>query len=766
MKHNHFALLCAFSLAAPASAETIHLPLFGDLPVVDSVDCTEADHRFEEFPDGASRVEEILGKPCRTMPVQEVSSSLLKWRLGEGKGVKPNGAYVVVVEFPDDLPRDYLVRNNGNNSRRSFHTGAAIGDALDALYVDHHPESLKIPQSGEWRLWSALTFPGIKASTRDEDGTMDVATDGFEVILAQYARKHHPNSAGLAVSRVLLCEIPDEKALWANIPFPPAPLPRRRIFWREEMSDGAMGNICPGNEGLDWLEQKMRTMKILAQNTFCKDLLEFGHNQHWNPHWREGEPGAYPGGKGAWMWQAQGPEWDVWSRAVPLAVDKYGLDILPYYEYAGANGAWERSLGPQKRSEPLDTDNKPERETRGANFTHIWWSDGTLRVDITDPDTLVEFKYILDGTILRFKDQVAKGGFAGAWMRPRPGEWAVGFGDATRARFAEEANNGQAVSRADLKSDKALYDRYIDWWGGKRAAFLDAIRAYLEENGVKGAIAILDNDEAEAGSGLAGRRGLVTDDPETWTKLLPGRVIDIHDPSLLAEHLYLREITSPGGTWGEWEWQHACPADDPQHYATRTNDWIAMTFHRLFSVNDPSAFDAFRNGNGTDTIVRHYGLNENMVEAVDGKRLMGYSMADFEHAGRACMLSEIEAMANGDPVNLGYLMGSVYTRGFPDAVREFNVNFLALPALPSKIIPGACDDPEVVVREIDCTGLGQGKYYAIVHKGWTAKRDVTIRLPGAEFVTILESGETRSLRDGALPLPALQPWRLLAVKAD
>ena len=34
------------------------------------------------------------------------------------------------------------------------------------------------------------------------------------------------------------------------------------------------------------------------------------------------------------------------------------------------------------------------------------------------------------------------------------------------------------------------------------------------------------------------------------------------------------------------------------------------------------------------------------------------------------MISEVEAMANGDPVNLGYLMGSNYTRGFPGPVKH------------------------------------------------------------------------------------------------
>ena len=753
--------------AAVAVGDTVDLPFFGKVTVVDAVDCAAAaqDHLFEEYPAGGSRVEEVLGRPCRVLDVQEKGSSMLKWRLGEGKGVKPNGAYVVVLEFPDDLPRDYLIRNNANNSRRSFHTGAAIGDAWEARYVDHHPESIQIPQSGAYRLWTALTFPGEKASTRAEDGTTDVATEGFDFMLVQYPRGNHPNSAGLAATRILLCEIPDEKALWADLPLPPATLPHRRIFWREEMSDGVMGNLCTNNAGLDWLEQKMRAMKIFAQNTYCKDLLEFGHNQHWNPHWRKHDDGSYPEGQTSWMWKSQGPEWDVWSRAVPLAVDKYGFEILPYYEYGGVNGNWEKSLGPQKRAEPLDVDNKPDKEERGANYTHIWWSEGKLRVDVTDPDTLVELKYILDGTILRFKDQVAKGGFAGAWFRPRPGQWAVSFADATRARFAEEVCGGRPVSREYLKANPALYGRYIDWYGEKRAAFLDEIRAYLETNGVKDAIVILDNDESEGGPGLAGRGGLVTDDPETWKALLPGKpIVDANDPALLADHLYLKDVTAPAGTWEPWEWQHACPGDDPHHYAGLTNVWISMAFHRLFTVNDPLAFDAFRNGNGTDTIVRHYGLNENMVEDAEGKRLIGYAIADFERAGRACMMAEVNAMASGDPVNLGYLMGSNFTRGFPGPVREFNRNFLALPALPSKVVEGACDDPEVVVREIDCTAQGAGVYLAVVHTGWTPKADVVVRVPGLSGRLADVDGRAFEVRDGAVRIPALKPWQLLTLR--
>ena len=141
-------------------------------------------------------------------------------------------------------------------------------------------------------------------------------------------------------------------------------------------------------------------------------------------------------------------------------------------------------------------------------------------------------------------------------------------------------------------------------------------------------------------------------------------------------------------------------------------------------------------------------------------------MADWEHAGRACMIAEINAMANGDPVNLGYLMGSNYTRGFPGPVREFNQNFLALPALPSKVVKGACSDPEIVLRELDCSKLGvKAKYYALVHTGWKEKSDVKVTIPGAKGeVEFVAYGKSRPVKNGVLAFKTLKPLQLIAIK--
>ena len=761
-------LLSALAAAALAAmpARAIKLPVYGECTIVDVIDCTKDDHRFADYPAGASRVETILGKPCRVMDVQDGSSSYLDWRLGEGKNLRPNGAYVVVIEYPDDEPRAFHVRNYGNNSRRSFYTGQTNGDAFEGPIVHHKPESLKIPQSGKYQTWSSLTFLGLRAATRNDKGKMDIATDGFEIAISQYQKKWHPLSAGIAVSRILLCEIVDEEAAYAKINYPPAPLPRRHIFWREEMADGVTGEggLCDTNAGLDWIEQKFRAMKIFGQNTYCKDLLEFGHNQGWDVNWKRRN--NLPGAKHAnWMWGGNGHDWDIWGRIVPMAVDKYGFDVLPYYEYGGAAGDVNCStppLGPQKRCEPLDITNKPN--DRGINYTHIWWSEGKLRVDITDPDTLAELEYILDCTIFRFKEQVEKGGFAGVLMRPRPGQWAIGFGDATRARFAKEENGGQAVSRADLKNNKALYDKYIAWFGKRRAQFMDDIRAYLEKGGVKNAVAILENDDSETGYPLKDGGSMTTDDLPFCQAKLPGKpIVDVNDPSVVGQHRYLQSLRTPSSTWGCWEWQHASPFCDPEHYQQLKNVWIAMPFHALFTVTDPACLKEFDNANGTSTIIRHYDLNEGTLIQGEEPGSTGYCMADWEHAGRACMIAEVNAMANGNPALIGYLMGSNYTRGFPGPVQEFNLNFLALPALPSKVVPNAAKGKNVVVREIDAGSAG--KYYAVVHTGYRPQKGVQIRFAGAKKATLAATGKPLELDKTGVATIDLKPWQLLAVRA-
>lgn len=747
----------AFAASGNDIGSVISLPAFGKVKLVDMVDCTkpDADHGFIEYPAGASRVEKILDRDCRVMPITaEEDGSYFGYRMGKDRGMKPNTPYVLVIEYPEDVSRSWLVRNGANWCMRGFYTGQALGDAYWAKYVDGHCESLDIPLSKKYKAYTCEFFLNDVVSANNSDKIKLVpAKDGFDIVLAQFGRKHAPISAGVAARSIRVYEVLDEKTAAAPVVLPPAGLPQRHLFWREEMSDGAIQGKDHGESVLnriDWFEHKARMMKFLGMNTYAKDLLEFGAVQHWDPNFV----------KQGWIWD-DGSTKDVWGQVVDL-MGKYGFWILPYYEYCGGLGPehnGQKCLGAQKRAQTLGGQ---------PNYTHVWWVE-KADADITDPETMDDFKLVIDGTVLRFKD---KAKFLGVWFRPRQ-MMPIGFGDATRERFAKEENGGKAVSRHDLQSNRDLYNKYIDWWGKKRAAWCVVMRDYMREKGVAGAEVLFTNCGAEPGPGPADCGDIFADDKAAWDKLLRGAPWNSKDPKVhntaevVSNHLYLKGMKSPGWTWGKWEWQHCSPADDPQHYTELEGVYLAHPFNRLYTVSDPESFREYTNKDGGQAIIRHHSLNENMVfktvTGKDGKKgedwIVGYVVADMERAGRASMQSEVVAMANGNPYMIGYLCGSVFGRGFPVPAREFNCNYLALPALPSKVVPGACDDPQVVLREIDA---GAAKYFAVVYTG-SEPKSVTVKFPSSvRGGTFIVDGKSFS---GSSAKIDFLPWQLLAVRA-
>ena len=743
-----------------ARAEKIDLPVFGAVTVLDQIDCTTTDHRFQEYPTGASQIQTVLGKSCRVLPPQE-DGSFFGYRIGEGKGLKANGSYVLVVEYPEDTGRVVIVRNGATESCRGFFTGKTLGDAWYAKYVDGKCESLDIPLSGKYERWTAFCSLQDKTFVNNASSRALLPADGFDVILAQYGKKHAPLSAGVAASRILICEVPDEKALAAPVVFPPSNLPKRHLFWREEMADGVISGEGRGViNPLDWYDQKARQMRFLGMNTFSRDLLEFGANQGWDsssqemvdlfkdrPHWKRHPESGY-------KWFFEGDARLLWGEIVKL-MGRYGYDVLPYYEYAGSHG--DGALGFQKRAKTLNGN---------KDYTHVNWVD-KMNADITDPDTYDDFKKLIDATVLRW---IKDANMLGVWLRPRQ-QLPIGFGDSTLARFVKESNNGQSITRDDLKKDKALYKRYIDWWGAKRRDFLVAMHDYMKESGIKNPQVILDNCGGEPGVSFPNWRGpLVTDDKPLWDKIwreapYSNKSPDILTPQeIVSQHLYLDAMKSPGATWGNWEWQHCAPGDDPEHYQALDGVNIAHVFNRLYTVSDPLSLQTYENKSGT-VMIRHHSLNENMVmKTVNGKeeRIVGYAISDMERAGRACMQSEIVAMANGNPTMIGYLVGSTFSRGFPGPVREFNQNFLALPALPMSTVPHASRDPEIVVKKIDAGT--SGTYYVIMNTGDKPKREVEILLPGVRNLQAIVSGKTAPVSGGRITM-SLNAWQLVSCLA-
>jgi hypothetical protein len=186
---------------------------------------------------------------------------------------------------------------------------------------------------------------------------------------------------------------------------------------------------------------------------------------------------------------------------------------------------------------------------------------------------------------------------------------------------------------------------------------------------------------------------------------------------------------------------------------------LAHAFNRSYTVLDPRTMDLYRTRAGL-TLIRHYAINENMLYDLSDKDRLGYFVVDMERAGAACMMAEVLAMASGNPTQIGYLTGGNFGRGFPGSVRDFNANYLALPALPARRLDGAASDPRVVVQAMDA-GV-HGLYLALVHTGPTAAAGVRVKLPAAGPVKALASGKALAAEDGAITMD-FRPFQLLAI---
>ena len=708
---------------------------YGRLSLVDEIDCAAADptHGFAQTPADVSRVEPILGRTARVIVPNPSEAGAITWRIGKQKLLRPGAAYVLAVDYPEDVARSMIVINTGNETSRGFHTGPTVGDALHSKYVNSLPESINVPLSGRWETWSLLfrlhdRFPERGLRRGPERRTL-TPEDGFDVTIAQFSAMNMPLSAGAAISRIRLFEVIDEDSLAQPVNLPPKHLPHRHLFWREEMADGVIDrkNPQPGiADPIEWYRHKAKLMQFLAIRTFSKDLLEFGACQHWD---------STPHGGNDWVFFDSATK-DLWPEIVTL-MGQHDFELLPYYEYAGSKGY--HGLGNQRRAKPL---------TRDDAYTHIAWIENS-NADITDPETIADFQKMLDLTVVRLRDRAK---FAGIWIRPR-NQMPVSFSPTALDRFASEANDNHPVTRDNLRNDKTLYGRYIAWWNAKRQGFLASMRDYLRQSGDDRESVLFTGCSAEPGVSFATWQPyLVTDQAERWKEILARPEHLVRDQAttqplsigdVVRQSLYRDALKSPSLNWGQWEVQHAGPADDPENYRDANGILLTHAFNRNYTVADPNTMLDYRNQSGL-AMIRHYSLNEHMLFDASGKATPDYFVCDFERAGPYCMMAEAMAMAHGDPTMIGYLSGSNFGRGFPEYVRQFNANFLTLPALPSTLVPDATSDREVVVRRIATDH--DGSWFAVINTSMHSKK-VVVKCDGPTL-THAVSGLPQAVTNG------------------
>ncbi len=715
--------------------------IFGPLRLIDEAIAGEERprHQFTESEPGVSELREILGRTSRVIANTGEQARYVALRLGRDMGLRANAQYVLVVEYPEDQPRMMKIHNRGAETSRGLYTGNTVGDVLHGRYVDHNLESLEYPLSGRHEPFQMLftlhdRYAGIKQPRGGSFPRDLVPDDGVPVIISQWRARNAPRSHGAAWSRVALYEVLEPEALELAINYPPGDLPRRHLFWREEMSNGLVGRDDPGwDDEINSYRAKADLMLFLGMNTYTIDMLEFGHNQGWD---------SGPGGGDDWVYQNASPQ--RWRNVLHMLRDEgYPFTMLPYYEYAGSVG--QNSPGRRKYARPLgDID----------AYTHVTWSERAY-ADVTEPIILEDAKKVIDLTINRFSDVMP---FTGAWFRTRPSHIPVSFSDDALRRFADDEMDGDTVTREQLRRGGELYDRYIAWWQGQRKAFFEALRDHMRANGSEDAMILFTADSSEPGVRLRlPGRTVVTNDVQGWARVIEERSLDVRPVAfdrVVGERMHLDAQLLPHPTWGQWEWEHSVPRPDPDNYQDTPGIVHSYTFNRLYTVSDAESFDAFRTPAGLG-IVRHYGLNENEMD-----EKLGYFVMDMDRTRAHMMHAEVVAMAHGDPWYIGYLAGHCFNRGFPGYARRFNQAFLALPALPSEVLPEASSHEQVIVRAI--ATAGHGTFLAVANTSMHPQPDVTVTLPvqgelfdaatgqpletqGAELTLDMDAAELRAL---------------------
>jgi len=721
--------------AEPGKPIPVMTDITAGLKLIDEVDPAKAAPAYESAPD-VSEVADVLGRPARLLPPGDKAKAI-SYIIGKGKGLAPGKAYILTIDYPNDVPRTIFVANRGSDHERGWATGPAFGD-VRSQFTEATVESLNYPQSGQWETYKEYfqllnRFQEIKGARDKKEGARPGRPeDGFNVVIFQAKQLNDPRSEGAAIGKIRLYEVPDPNKLAATINYPPDGLPRRHIFWREEMADLAIqgkGDDNAVDNSVDWYIPKMKMAKILGINTFTKDLLEFGFNQGWET------------GDQNWVMNAQPPNVDLWNRLVPAATAE-GLEVLPYYEYKGAIGMSPDSLGKQRRAKKLYHGKK------GENYTGVYWTE-PHNADLTDPDTLEDAKRLLDKTVVELKEQ---GNFAGVAFRTRNNHLPISFSDEAISRFkADNASDEQAQTAsqdtliASFEGDKALYNKYLDWWFKKRAEFFTALRDYLREKldrkdvqvvfipWVSETIPVVHNPEQPNG-----HAGVVTDDMAWWKSyaspitdgwwrwhLNPTNINDI-----TSANWYGSILTDHGNDSINGEGWHSAPTADPENYQKIEDVTLAYPIGRQLAVANPENLEKFHSANGL-TVVRFYPLNEEHedpgVTPSPFDHLIGYLSVDVDRAGPHMVLDQARAVAYGGPTNIAYLSGSSWSTGFPEVLRRFNQAFLAVPALDSTRVENAASDPEVVVRETKTPK--DGTYYYVVNTSMNRKTGVTVNLP-------------------------------------
>lgn len=536
-----------------------------------------------------------------------------------------------------------------------------------------------------------------------------------------------------------------------------------------------------GTTETTWLEYKMKLSKVLGFNVFAKDLLEFGHNQGFKNTNNGGAAWYSPSRLSYW------DDITIKANSYQLEVMPYmeyygslgGGGSFTSTSCPGSNQDGEAgdtecraafdyryacekdwadqqfkckipSYGYQNNCQPLLRDRR--------NYTEFAWAEIGC-IDVSDADALADAKKLINAAVLDIKNNAT---FAGVWFRARVGSWPVSFRDEARARYAAD-RNVVVPTRNQLRQNSTLRQDYQNWWFDKRRIFLLALRDYVRNgkngnDGIPNASVLFTSYHEEGlpvpSAGYADAK-LLTNDTSAWSIINSDsrwqyRYSAVSLSTWLTDKRYENMLsliplpdesifTTPVASNEDWKNNspgYATPPADPLRYSNDSGVLLTMPFGKQFSLDDQALIDKFKNQSGL-AMIHHFPLNEDDGHGdytVDRKAgtynnwpmsgHFGYFVSDVERATPYTMLTEVMAVAKGDPFWLGYLSSNSFNTGAPQDLRRFNQAYLAWPALNSTKITIAVSDPEVIVREI--VTASQGKFVAVFNIGMSAKTNIQI----------------------------------------
>ncbi len=717
---------------------------YGALTLVDEIDCSlsladDPDHRFREYPSGWSRVETILGVPTRTMAHKSDTCCYVSWRVGEGKGIVPNEPYVLVVDYPDEAPRSVTVFNFGNATRHGYHTGWTAGDSWSPPYVTQSIESWPVPYSQETKQLVQVMVPFEKSKQYNgSDSRIPMDTDGFDLNFGIIKAGEAPDSVGLAVSAIRLYKIDSYDVARPSIPYPAEGLPRRIVTSREEMGDN--DDFAGFAHPQDFYKGRAKMIRLLGMNTCSKDLLEFGYMQNFR-------------GDNRWGFAA-----NYWDEIVDNLAEE-DVDILPFYEYHGSRG--NSGIGYMESLKPWTLNSAKDASWKYlfSNQSYVY----NCMVDMTNDEALWDLQKLFQATIQPYLD---KANFRGMWIRNRGG-MPMGFNDGAIGRFNQDT--GRNVTRAQIYNNGSygntdLYKAYRAWWYGKRCSIFTRLQGLISGQ-LPGAKVYYSNTLEEPGEFWANwgnpRPALLGNDDD---QKYQGKNFNEYTGKnwstsigAAAGQYWPNALNADCPTWGNYEIHHSAPADDPHNYTNLNNVALCYPFNTVWTVADRTASARYRNKSGDLPFVRHYSLNENDFRNASNQEICGYYTCDWDHAGRAVMLSELYAMAYDDPTMLAYLFTANLVRNDSTYVREFNLNYLSLPALKGEAtVGGGWPDTFTVRRWV----TDKGTYWAVINcdvRPWSGTVDFKTNKTEIWYTV---SGQPLPLTGGKASL-SLEPFQMV-----